>query len=189
VLAGMHGWRQTPSAHSCPEGQQVRLVPVPQTCALGQHVPLTQVAPVWQHSVPQGVVSDGQAAHMLLTQLPLQHCVSFLHAFPLRLHPGGSADALPMPSDPSVPPTTAAPINLRALPREMLPLASPLVSSRRRNSLSFVWPSAAPSQNDGARQPRRVTQRSLICRVTKAGATSENAQKAKFRQFSFHALG
>jgi hypothetical protein len=32
-----------------------------------------------------------------------------------------------------------------------------------------------------ARQPRRVTQRSLVCRGTKAGATSEISVEAKFR--------
>jgi hypothetical protein len=138
VLAGMHGWRQTPSAHSCPEGQQVRLVPVPQTCALGQHVPLTQVAPVWQHSVPQGVVSDGQAAHLPPSQLPLQHCVSLLQFFPSRLQPGGAAAASPMPSDASVPPTRAAPINLSALPRERVPLASPIASSSKELSLGSL---------------------------------------------------
>jgi hypothetical protein len=38
-----------------------------------QHVPSTQVAPVWQHWVPQGSVPDGHWAHLPLTQLPLQH--------------------------------------------------------------------------------------------------------------------
>jgi hypothetical protein len=35
-----------------------------------------------------------------------------------------------------VPPTRAAPINLSALPREMLPLASPLASSSKGRSLA-----------------------------------------------------
>jgi hypothetical protein len=91
-----------------------------------QSLPVVQVAP-----------SDPQAAAQVPpSQLPLQHCSSFLHAFPLRLQPGGSAAASPMPSDPSAPPTRAAPINLRALPREMLPLASPLASSSKECSLA-----------------------------------------------------
>jgi hypothetical protein len=70
---------------------------------------------------------DEQAAPVpLLEQFPLQHCLAFLHAFPARLQPGGSAAASTIPRDASVPPTRAAPINLCALPREMLPLASPL---------------------------------------------------------------
>jgi hypothetical protein len=40
----------------------------------------------------------------------------------------------------------------------------------------------------GIRRPRRVAQRSLVCRVTRAGATSENPQKAKFAEYLFHAL-
>ena len=79
---------------------------------------------------------DGQVEHVPLSQLPLQHWSFLLQFFPLRLHPGGSADAsAPMPSDPSVPPTRAAPINLSALPREMLPLASPLASSSKELSI------------------------------------------------------
>jgi hypothetical protein len=69
------------------------------------------------------------------TRLP-QHCVSLVQCFPMRLQPGGSAPASPMPSDPSVPPTTAAPISLSALPREMLPLASPLARSSKERSLA-----------------------------------------------------
>jgi hypothetical protein len=79
-----------------------------------------------------------------LEQFPLQHCSLRVQFLPLRLHPGGSADASPMPSDPSVLPTTAAPINLRALPRVMEPSASPLArSSKKLPSLA----SAAPSHN------------------------------------------
>jgi len=71
-----------------------------------------------------------------LKQLPLQHCLFLLQRSPLRLQPGGSAAASPMPTtDPSVPPRRAAPINLSALPRERLPLASPLESSSKELSL------------------------------------------------------
>jgi hypothetical protein len=52
-------------------------VPMVQTRASGQHVPSTQVvSPVWQQAtlvpVPQGVLPAGHAAHVPLTQLPLQ---------------------------------------------------------------------------------------------------------------------
>src|SRR5215208_2524723 len=192
--------QHAPSPHSWPSGQQVTLVPMVQTRALGQHVPFTQVAPVWQHWVSHGVVPAGHAAHVPLTQLPLQQSVSpeqsppfcrhigvvdvevvlvdvevvlvevlvvllvvllvvvvvvcvwqlpleqfrlqhwsgLVQCLPLRLHPGGSPAASPMPSDPSVPPTRAAPINLRALPRERLPSASPLArSSKKLSSLAI----------------------------------------------------
>ena len=76
-------------------------------------------------------VPAGQAAHVRSTQLPLQHWWFFLHFLLRGLH-SSSAAATP-PSDPSVPPTRAAPISLSALPRESVPLASPLVSS------SKVW--------------------------------------------------
>ena len=43
------------------------------------------------------------AWHVPLVQLPLQHCSFLVQVLPLRLHPGGSAEAsAPMPSDPSV---------------------------------------------------------------------------------------
>jgi len=74
-----------------------------------------------------------------LTQFRLQHCVSLVQCLPLRLQPGGSAAASPpMPSDASVPPTRAAPINLRALARVMVPSASPLArSSKKLSSLAI----------------------------------------------------
>src|SRR5215213_6479534 len=46
-------------------------------------------------------------------QFRLQHCLSLLHFFPLGLQRSSASASAPMPSDPSVPPTTAAPINLR----------------------------------------------------------------------------
>ena len=221
---GVHGWLQTPSPHSCPSGQQVTLVPVPQTRALGQHVlpisvvplghshrqvseltdppsqpthcsphgkvpgsshwhnpstqlcasPLQQMAkapvpqtfavgqqaiPCKQVSsdgqqatlvpVPQGVLLAGQAPHLplLSSQLPLQHCLSFLHFFPVGLQ-RSSAAASPMPNDPSVPPRRAAPINLSALPRERVPLASPLVSSSKER-LVASWLTGAPIPQRG----------------------------------------
>src|SRR5919112_1658429 len=75
-------------------------------------------------------------------QLPLQHWVPLVQFLPLRLQPIGSADASPpMPSDPSVPPTTAAPISLSALPRVMEPSASPLArSSKKLSSLAIGCP-------------------------------------------------
>jgi hypothetical protein len=42
------GRQQTPLGQPTPAGQQVRLVPLPQTCAFGQQTPLTQVKPEQQ---------------------------------------------------------------------------------------------------------------------------------------------
>ena len=57
-----------------PGAQQMTLKGlVAQTCALGQHAPFTQVSPVWQHWVPQGVVPAVHAEQVPFTQLPLQH--------------------------------------------------------------------------------------------------------------------
>src|SRR5215212_6739886 len=68
-------------------------------------------------------------------QFKLQHCSFLVQCLPLRLQPIGSASAsAPIPSDPSVPPTTAAPINLRALDRVTLPSASPLARSSKKLS-------------------------------------------------------
>src|SRR5215212_5101803 len=75
------------------------------------HLPLSQMP--LQHflsAVQEPLFDTHAAAQVPLEQLPLQHCSSFLHRFPLRLQPGGSAAASPMPTDASVPPTTAAPI-------------------------------------------------------------------------------
>ena len=77
-----------------------------------------------------------------LAQFLLQHWSFLVQCLPLRLHPGGSAPASPMPSDPSVPPRRAAPINLSALPRVTLPSASPLArSSKKLSSLAIGSPS------------------------------------------------
>jgi hypothetical protein len=76
--------------------------------------------------------------------IPLQHCAGLVQFFPSRLQPGGSAAASPMPSDASVPPTRAAPINLSALPRERVPLESPTASSSKElapfRSLAIGYP-------------------------------------------------
>jgi hypothetical protein len=102
-------------------------------------VVLVEVAGV---SVVEGV---GVGVVVCVWQVPLrqtrlpQHCVSLVQCFPARLQPGGSAEASPpMPSDASVPPRRAAPINLRALPRVMVPSASPLArSSKKPSSLAI----------------------------------------------------
>jgi hypothetical protein len=91
-------------------------------------------------------LSDGQAAHLPPSQLPLQHCAFFLHFFPVGLH-SSSAAATP-PSDASVPPTRAAPINLSALRREMEPLASPLVSSSKE-WFEVCWLTCLPHSPKG----------------------------------------
>src|SRR5918994_7411469 len=109
------------------------------------------------HLPPHITCPDGHAAAQWPSvQVPLQHCSSSLHRFPAPFHPGGSAAASPMPSDASVPPTRAAPISLSALPREMLPLASPLVSSSKECSLATGDIAPLLSQRGGTRQPRRV---------------------------------
>src|SRR5215218_829189 len=78
------------------------------------------------------------AWHVPLEQVPLQHWLSLLHFFPLGLQRSAASASAPMPSDPSVPPTTAAPINLSALPRVREPSASPLArSSKKRSPLAI----------------------------------------------------
>src|SRR5688500_3119713 len=83
-------------------------------------------------------IGGASAQVPLSSQFSLQHCASFLHDFPLRLQPPGAAAASPMPTDARAPPTRAAPINLSALPREMLPLASPLASSSKELSVDSL---------------------------------------------------
>jgi hypothetical protein len=92
-----------------------------------------------------------------LEQFKLQHWLFLVQCLPLRLHPGGSPAASPaMPSDPSVPPTRAAPINLRALARVMLPSANPLArSSKKRASLAIGCP--LPEGRDPSAPPCHVT--------------------------------
>jgi hypothetical protein len=53
-------------------------------------------------------------------------------------------------TDASVPPTRAAPISLSALPRVMLPLASPLASSSKVR-LEVCWLTCAPIPKGGTR--------------------------------------
>jgi hypothetical protein len=93
-----------------------------------------------------------------LEQLPLQHCLSLVQSSPLCVQPGGSAEATP-PSAPSVPPTRAAPINLSALRRETLPLASPLASSSKEllaplRSLAIGYPFPQRGGTRGIAPPR-----------------------------------
>src|SRR5215213_4464043 len=110
------------------------------------------------------VVVVGVGVVVCVWQVPLtqtrlsQHWSVLVQCLPSRLHPGGSPAASRMPSDASVPPTRAAPINLRALPRVRLPSASPLASSSKK--LSSLAIGRASSQNGGTPQPRRVTPRS-----------------------------
>jgi hypothetical protein len=118
-----------------PDAQQKPLEQLPL-----QHSPLLpQESPFGRHPRPPPTQVPP------LEQLPLQHWLSLLQCLPWRLQPGGSAAAIPpMPTDASVPPTRAAPINLSALPREMLPLASPLASSSKVR-LEVSWLTCAPS--------------------------------------------
>jgi hypothetical protein len=111
-------------------------VPTPQLMVGHTHWPLEQLP--LQHGSPaaQEPPFDRHVAHLPLSQRsPLQHCSSLVQCLPLRLQPGGSAAASPpRPSDASVPPTRAAPINLRALPRVRVPSASPLARSSKKPS-------------------------------------------------------
>ena len=113
----MQGFAHVPLlSPTLPDAQRKPLEQLP----LQQSLEVLQVPPSDVHA----------AAQVPPSHFPLQHCAFFLHFFPSGLH-RLSAPASPMPSDASVPPTRAAPINLSALPREMLPLARPLVSSSK----------------------------------------------------------
>jgi hypothetical protein len=103
-----------------PEGHASAQVP-PAQRPLQQSVLPVQLTPLDVHA----------AAQMLPSHLPLQHCLFFLHFFPVRLHSSSATATPPTPNEASVPPRRAAPINLSALPRESLPLASPLASSSK----------------------------------------------------------
>src|SRR5215208_2336586 len=82
----------------------------------------------------------------------------------MGLHSLSAAATPPRPSDASVPPTRAAPINLIALPREMLPLASPLVSSSKER-LEVCWLTRFPFSPKGGTRgltpPCHATQLSM----------------------------
>ncbi len=109
---------------------------------LQQRLSLRHADPVGRHPRPPTQVP-------LLEQSPLQHCVSLLQCLPLRLQPGGSAVATPpTPSDASVPPTRAAPINLRALRRDTPPLARALASSSKER-LEVSWLTCCPHSPQG----------------------------------------
>src|SRR5215211_1065349 len=97
--------------------------------------------PLLSSTLPAGQPAAAAQVRLVLSPFSLQHWVFLVQCLPLRLQQGGSADASPMPSDPSVPPTTAAPINLSALPRVMEPSASPLArSSKKPSSLAIGSP-------------------------------------------------
>jgi hypothetical protein len=163
--------QHAPSPHSWPSGQQVTLVPMVQTRALGQHVPFTQVsAVVWQHWVPQGVVPlvhshsqlalrvrpdgqlvtqlppqsvlpDGQAEHVPLTQLSLQHSSWLVHISPFARH--GWLQTPSPHSCPSGQQVTLVPVpQTRALGQHVLPISVvPLGHSHRQVSELTVPPS------------------------------------------------
>src|SRR5215211_1248061 len=115
---------------------------------MGWHIGVVEVEVVGVVVVV--VVCASWQVPLTQTRLP-QHCVSLVQCLPLRLQPGASAPASWMPSDPSVPPRRAAPINLRALPRVRVPSASPLASSSKKPSSLAI--DRASSHNDGTPQP------------------------------------
>ena len=156
----------TPATHSCPSAQRLKQLPQWRSflCRF-THLSLQRVRPVGQ-------------AHTLssprLTQFLEQHWESLRHLRPKPLQSSSSAKATPG-KEANAPPTRAAPINLMALPRERVPLASPLASSSKE-WLEVSWLTCTPfSPKDGTRGlAPPVDQCSLVCRATKAGATSEN---------------
>jgi hypothetical protein len=135
------------------------------------------------HSSPsgQGGLHIGSPPpHRPSTHCSLAHWWLWLHLAPSGLL--GLAQAMPG-MEASAPPTRAAPTSLSALPRVTLPLASPLASSSKERSLASGDIGYIHSQKGrGQGKPRPVDQRSLVCRGTKAGATSENAVMAKFAE-------
>jgi hypothetical protein len=133
-------------------------VPLFEQKALQHSLPLVQVRPISRHPVAGAQVPP--------EQLPLQHCVFFLHAFPSRLQPGGAAPALSMPRDASVLPTSAAPINLSALLRDISPLASPLASASKERSPSSGGIDSPYLSGGWARQSRRRAGATTLTRAS-----------------------
>ena len=121
LFASLFGVQHLPLAQIVPLQQSVLVVQVP---PFGMHIGVVDVEVVL---VDVEVVLVEVLVVLLVVvvvvcpwQLPLeqfrlQHWSFLVQCLPLRLHPGGSPAASPaMPSDPSVPPRRAAPINLRA---------------------------------------------------------------------------
>src|SRR5215218_5259798 len=117
---------------------------------------------------------------------------------PLRASTPKAANRLSGPSPPfrmSGPPPpsilSALPVPVMvlgpAVPVKLAASATPTTSttpstttvSNNRMRFFMQYP---PYLEGGTRQPRRVTQCSLVCRVTNPGATSENARKANFAE-------
>jgi hypothetical protein len=127
-----------------------------------RHLPL-------QHSLfwVQGTQNPGVQQVPLEEQVPPQHCVPLLHFFPLRLQPGASAAASPMPSDPSVAPTRAAPINLSIRPLESVPLAISVASASKARPLASSLTCSPFPRRGGTRQPRQLANGlSMMCYKT-----------------------
>jgi hypothetical protein len=97
---------------------------------------LQQVVPRAHPPGHPGVRNTHRGEPLLFTQVAVavgQHC------FPQCFSPApqGAAKATPG-MEASAPPRRAAPINLSALPRERVPLASPLASSSKELSLGSL---------------------------------------------------
>jgi hypothetical protein len=80
--------------------------------------------------------------HTPLKHSPELHWSSRLHFLPAGLGLG-AASAIPE-MEANAPPTRAAPINLSALPRERLPLASYVASTSKENALLLQGTSSTP---------------------------------------------
>src|SRR5215212_4906095 len=130
--SGAHTAPNRPSKHCLLQHSSLAV----QGASPGRHIGVSVVEVVGVSVVEVvgvGVVVCVWQVPLTQTRLP-QHWSVLVQCLPSRLHPGGSPAASPMPSDASVPPTRAAPINLRALPRVRVPSASPLANSSKKPS-------------------------------------------------------
>src|SRR5215207_1036140 len=117
---------------------------------------------------------------------------------PLRASTPKAANRLSGPSAPfrmSAPPPPSI-LSALAVPVMRLGPAVPVKLAASATPTTSTTPSTTTVSNNrmrffmhyppylegGTRQPRRVTQCSLVCRVTNPGATSENARKANFAE-------
>ena len=115
-----------------PDGQHT----LPHTCVDGQQSPFKQVSPDWQHALPHSSCPVGQTTgagpHVWSLPVPWHVVTPSAQHVPRHFIRGdghGLAAKATPGMEASEPPTRAAPINLSALRRDMVPLASPLASS------------------------------------------------------------
>src|SRR5215208_8173870 len=159
--SGAHSPPNRPSTHSSLQHSSLAV----QGASTGRHIGVVvEVVLVDVEVVGVSVVEVvGVGVVVCVWQVPLtqtrvpQHWSVLVQCLPSRLQPGGAAPASPMPSDASQPPTRAAPITLRALPRVRLPSASPLANSSKKPSSLAIG--AASSHKGGALLPHHAVRR------------------------------